>query len=205
MYMGRECIKQNTKVAITITGKMKQTRNDIQKTKEKIIQLDKQGELIIPYLKTVFEKLLESNEELLKEISRYSYTYVAYEELMTVKEKAIWEEFFSVKKIYDKELSEFSSFKDKYKYFEPKNSEELKQQARVLLEKKGYIVDSPFEGDFERWIGVYARPKDKPTYLDPTDGEEVGLQEVYSVDGFKQDFAEWFEGEIVEGKVKEML
>ncbi|HGS8732561.1 TPA: Phi-29-like late activator, partial [Enterococcus faecalis] len=189
----------------TITGKMKQTRNDIQKTKEKIIQLDKQGELIIPYLKTVFEKLLESNEELLKEISRYSYTYVAYEELMTVKEKAIWEEFFSVKKIYDKELSEFSSFKEKYKYFEPKNSEELKQQARVLLEKKGYIVDSPFEGDFERWIGVYARPKDKPTYLDPTDGEEVGLQEVYSVDGFKQDFAEWFEGEIVEGKVKEML
>ncbi|EMC2443984.1 TPA: Phi-29-like late activator [Enterococcus faecalis] len=203
--MGRECIKQNTKVAITITGKMKQTRNDIQKTKEKIIQLDKQGELIIPYLKTVFEKLLESNEELLKEISRYSYTYVAYEELMTVKEKAIWEEFFSVKKMYDKELSEFSSFKEKYKYFEPKNSEELKQQARVLLEKKGYIVDSPFEGDFERWIGVYARPKDKPTYLDPTDGEEVGLQEVYSVDGFKQDFAEWFEGEIVEGKVKEML
>lgn len=203
--MGRECIKQNTKVAITITGKMKQTRNDIQKTKEKIIQLDKQGELIIPYLKTVFEKLLESNEELLKEISRYSYTYVAYEELMTVKEKAIWEEFFSVKKIYDKELSEFSSFKEKYKYFEPKNSEELKQQARVLLEKKGYIVDSPFEGDFERWIGVYARPKDKPTYLDPTDGEEVGLQEVYSVDGFKQDFAEWFEGEIVEGKVKEVL
>ena len=203
--MGRECIKQNTKVAINITGKMKQTRNDIQKTKEKIIQLDKQGELIIPYLKTVFEKLLESNEELLKEISRYSYTYVAYEELMTVKEKAIWEEFFSVKKIYDKELSEFSSFKEKYKYFEPKNSEELKQQARVLLEKKGYIVDSPFEGDFERWIGVYARPKDKPTYLDPTDGEEVGLQEVYSVDGFKQDFAEWFEGEIVEGKVKEML
>ncbi|EGO5832022.1 MULTISPECIES: hypothetical protein [Enterococcus] len=203
--MGRECIKQNTKVAITITGKMKQTRNDIQKTKEKIIQLDKQGELIIPYLKTVFEKLLESNEELLKEISRYSYTYVAYEELMTVKEKAIWEEFFSVKKMYDKELSEFSSFKEKYKYFEPKNSEELKQQARVLLEKKGYIVDSPFEGDFERWIGVYARPKDKPTYLDPTDGEEVGLQEAYSVDGFKQDFAEWFEGEIVEGKVKEML
>ncbi|NSU70358.1 Phi-29-like late activator [Enterococcus faecalis] len=203
--MGRECIKQNTKVAITITGKMKQTRNDIQKTKEKIIQLDKQGELIIPYLKTVFEKLLESNEELLKEISRYSYTYVAYEELMTVKEKAIWEEFFSVKKIYDKELSEFSSFKEKYKYFEPKNSEELKQQARVLVEKKGYIVDSPFEGDFERWIGVYARPKDKPTYLDPTDGEEVGLQEVYSVDGFKQDFAEWFEGKIVEGKVKEML
>ena len=71
------------------------------------------------------------------------------------------------------------------------------------LEKKGYIVDSPFEGDFERWIGVYARPKDKPTYLDPTDGEEAGLQELYSVDGFKQDFAKWFEFEVVEGKLKE--
>ncbi|HBI1946459.1 TPA: Phi-29-like late activator, partial [Enterococcus faecalis] len=52
---------------------------------------------------------------------------------MAVKEKAIWEEFFSIKKLYDKELSEFASFKEKYKYFEPKNSEELKKQARVLL------------------------------------------------------------------------
>ncbi|MFR2550364.1 MAG: hypothetical protein ACLS8D_00310 [Clostridioides difficile] len=161
--------------------------------------------MTIPFLKTTFEKLSESNEELLKEISRYDYTYVVHEAEMTVKEKAIWEEFFNIKKFYDKELSEFASFKEKYKYFEPKNSEELKKQARLLLEKKGYIVDSPFEGDFERWIGVYARPKDKPTYLDPTDGEEAGLQELYSVDGFKQDFAEWFEGEIVEGKLINMV
>ncbi|MBX8942301.1 Phi-29-like late activator [Enterococcus faecalis] len=200
--MNREFVERNTKIANSIIGKMKKSRNDIQKTKEKIVQLDEQGELAIPFLKTAFERLSESNEELLKEISRYSYTYVAYEALMTVKEKAIWEEFFSVKKLYDKELSEFTSFEEKYKYFEPKNSEELKKQARVLLEKKGYIVDSPFEGDFERWIGVYARPKDKPTYLDPTDGEEAGLQELYSVNGFKQDFAEWFEFEIVNGIVK---
>ncbi|HCT6699342.1 Phi-29-like late activator [Enterococcus faecalis] len=202
--MGREFIKQATKVAIAITEKMKKGRNDLKKVKEKIIQLDKQGELTIPFLKTTFEKLSESNEELLKEISRYGYTYVVHEAEMTVKEKAIWEEFFSIKKLYDKEISEFASFKEKYKYFEPKNSEELKKQARVMLEKKGYIVDSPFEGDFERWIGVYARPKDKPTYLDPTDGEEAGLQELYSVNGFKQDFAEWFEGEIVEGKLIKM-
>ncbi|MGH2233496.1 Phi-29-like late activator, partial [Enterococcus faecalis] len=83
--------------------------------------------------KTSFEKVTESNEELLKEISRYDNTYVVYEAEMTVKEKAIWEEFFSLKKLYDKELSEFASFKEKYKYFEPKNSEELKKQARVLL------------------------------------------------------------------------
>ncbi len=204
MYMGREFIKQATKVAIAITEKMKKGRNDLKKVKEKIIQLDKQGELTIPFLKTTFEKLSESNEELLKEISRYGYTYVVHEAEMTAKEKAVWEEFFSIKKLLDKELSEFASFKEKYKYFEPKNSEELKKQARVMLEKKGYIVDSPFEGDFERWIGVYARPKDKPTYLDPTDGEEAGLQELYSVNGFKQDFAEWFEGEIVEGKLIKM-
>lgn len=201
--MNREFVERNTKIANSIIGKMKKSRNDLQKTKEKIVQLDEQGELTIPFLKTAFERLLEYNEELLKEISRYSYTYAAYKEVMTVKEKAVWEEFFSVKKLYDKELSEFINFKEKYKYFEPKNSEELKKQARVLLEKKGYIVDSPFEGDFERWIGVYARPKDKPTYLDPTDGEEAGLQELYSVDGFKQDFAEWFEFEVVEGILKE--
>ena len=201
--MSREFIERNTKVAISITEKMKKGKNDLQKTKEKIVQLDEQGELTIPFFKITFEKLSESNEELLKEISRYSYTYVAHEAEMTAKEKAVWEEFFSIKKLYDKELSEFASFKEKYKYFEPKNSEELKKQACFLLEKKGYIVDSPFEGDFERWIGVYARPKDKPTYLDPTDGEEAGLQELYSVDGFKQDFAEWFEFEVVEGKLKE--
>lgn len=203
--MSREIIERNTKVAIAITEKMKKGRKILKKAKEKIIQLDKQGELTIPFLKTTFEKLSESNEELLKEISRYDYTYVVHEAEMTVKEKAIWEEFFSIKKLYDKELSEFASFKEKYKYFEPKNSKELKKQARLLLKKKGYIVDSPFEGDFERWIGVYARPKDKPTYLDPTDGEETGLQELYSVDGFKQDFAEWFEGEIVEGKLINMV
>lgn len=45
----------------------------------------------------------------------------------------------------------------------------------MLLEKKGYIVDSLFEGDFERWIGVYVRFKDKLIYLDLIDGEEVGL------------------------------
>ncbi|EGO6140648.1 Phi-29-like late activator [Enterococcus faecalis] len=202
MNREREYVERNTKIANSIIGKMKKSRNDLQKTKEKIVQLDEQGELTIPFLRTTFEKLSESNEELLKEISRYSYTYVAYAEVMMVKEKAIWEEFFSVKKLYNKELSEFASFEEKYKYFEPKNSEELKQQVRVLLEKKGYIVDSPFEGDFERWIGVYARPKDKPTYLDPTDGEEAGLQELYSVNGFKQDFAEWFEFEIIEGGLK---
>ena len=139
-----------------------------------------------------------------KDITRYSYTYVVHESAMIKKEKLIWDDFFNVKKLYDKEVSEFREFVERYKYFEPSNSDELKKQARMLLEKKGFVVDSPFEGDFEKWIGVYARPKDKPTYLDPVDGEEVALQELYSIDGFKQDFAEWFEFELVDGRVVDM-
>lgn len=54
--MSREVIERNTKVAIAITEKMKKGRNDLKKAKEKIIQLDKQGELTIPFLKTTFEK-----------------------------------------------------------------------------------------------------------------------------------------------------
>ncbi|XUC00080.1 hypothetical protein IGM14_002247 [Enterococcus sp. DIV2349] len=83
--MSREFIERNTKVAISITEKMKKGKNDLQKTKEKIVQLDEQGELTIPYLKITFEKLSESNEELLKEISRYEYTYVVHEAEMAVK------------------------------------------------------------------------------------------------------------------------
>lgn len=83
--------------------------------------------MIIFYLKIIFEKFLELNEEFLKEILRYEYIYVVYEVEMVVKEKVIWEEFFSIKKLYDKEFLEFVNFKEKYKYFEFKNSEELKK------------------------------------------------------------------------------
>ena len=54
--MSREFIERNTKVAISITEKMKKGKNDLQKTKEKIVQLDEQGELTIPYLKITFER-----------------------------------------------------------------------------------------------------------------------------------------------------
>ncbi|EKL7559213.1 hypothetical protein PSN82_002903, partial [Enterococcus faecalis] len=43
--------------------------------------------------------------------------------------------------------------------------EELKEQARTELNEWGLIIDGCFEGDFETWIGCYARPKDKPTAL----------------------------------------
>lgn len=72
----------------------------------------------------------------------------------------------------------------------------LKAQVREELKEQGFIIDSSFEGDFKTWIGVYARPKDKPTYLDPQNDKEAEEQEQYSINGFKQDFSEWFEWEI---------
>ena len=202
--MDREIIERNTKVAIAITEKMKECRKDIRKSEEQLQSLESERKLTIPYLKATIRRLFESIDEVNKDITRYSYTYVVHESAMIKKEKLIWDDFFNVKKLYDKEVSEFREFVERYKYFEPSNSDELKKQARMLLEKKGLVVDSPFEGDFEKWIGVYARPKDKPTYLDPVDGEEVALQELYSIDGFKQDFAEWFEFELVDGRVVDM-
>ncbi|MHC5216833.1 hypothetical protein ACYSNR_09200 [Enterococcus sp. LJL128] len=82
--------------------------------------------------------------------------------------------------------------------------ERLKEEARQLLDKKGFIVDGMFEGDFIQWVGAYARPKDKPTYLDPADEAEAMLQDKYSVNGFKQDFSEWFEWKVVNGQLEEM-
>ncbi|WP_249540745.1 hypothetical protein, partial [Escherichia coli] len=71
-----------------------------------------------------------------------------------------------------------------------------RNQVREILKKKGYIVDSYFESDYVTWVGVYARPENKPTYLDPATSEDAYLQNKYRVDDFKQDFAEWFEWEI---------
>lgn len=79
---------------------------------------------------------------------------------------------------------------------------EIQTQVREILRKQGYLVDSYFEGDYKTWIGVYACPEDKPTYLDPATSEDVYLQNKYRIDGFKQDFAEWFEWSIEDGIVQ---
>lgn len=80
--------------------------------------------------------------------------------------------------------------------------ESLKEQVREQLGVKGYVVDSMFEMDDEvTWIGVYARPKDKPTALDPRDEEEARWQDEHRVNGMVQDFTEWFEWEVKDGKL----
>lgn len=73
----------------------------------------------------------------------------------------------------------------------------IKAQVREELTKKGFLIDSSFEyGDNNEWVGVYARPQDKPTALDPYDEEEEKEQEKYAINGMKQDFSEWFEWDI---------
>ncbi|MCC4312135.1 hypothetical protein [Carnobacterium maltaromaticum] len=79
---------------------------------------------------------------------------------------------------------------------EQDNIEVLKEKVREFLREKGYLIDSSFEGDFIKWVGVYARPRNRPTYLDASNFEEATEQEKYSENGFKQDFSEWFEWKI---------
>ena len=73
--------------------------------------------------------------------------------------------------------------------------EVIKEKVREFLSEKGYVAET-FDGDFETWIAVYARPVNMPSSLDPSDWEEAALQDKYSRNGFKQDFSEYFECKI---------
>lgn len=84
---------------------------------------------------------------------------------------------------------------------ETKNVEQLKEQARNDLHQRGLVIEGIFEGDFETYIACYARSKDKPTALDPSNEEEAKEQAKYAVNGFPQDFSEWYEWEINNGKL----
>ena len=55
---------------------------------------------------------------------------------------------------------------------ETRSVEQLKEQARNDLHQRGLVVEGIFEGDFETYIGCYARPLDKPTALDPMNEKE---------------------------------
>ena len=73
--------------------------------------------------------------------------------------------------------------------------EVIKEKVREFLSEKGYVAET-FDGDFETWIAVYARPVNMPSSLDPSDWEEAALQDKYGRNGFKQDFSEYFEWKI---------
>lgn len=83
--------------------------------------------------------------------------------------------------------------------------EKLKDQARNDLYQRGLVIEGNFKGDFKTYIGCYARPLDKPTGLDPMNEKEAQEQAKYAVNGFPQDFTEWYEWEINHGKLKNFL
>lgn len=78
----------------------------------------------------------------------------------------------------------------------------LKNQANEQLAKRHLKIDGCFEGDFTTWIGCYAIPENKPTALDPMNEEEAKEQDKHRINGMVQDFSEWYEWEINNGKLE---
>lgn len=193
----REFIENHLiKMIVKETEKLIKTINDITKIKKIIEDLDENKKLTIPVLTS---KVNDCEGEIhFRETAyrRIDSLYEIHRRNLTNKEWALWNEYFEKKKEFAVQVTKFQEFASKYRFFLPNNAQDMQEKVRKLLAKKGYLVDGYFEGNYETWIGVYARLKDKPTYLDAKDGEDADLQNQYRVDGFKQDFSEWFEWEI---------
>ncbi|MGH1892199.1 Phi-29-like late activator, partial [Enterococcus durans] len=145
--------------------RLDQTVIDLLKTIDRVKMLESSGELNLLFLKKNFEKYTDQIELIQKEIKRISHLYTMYGKEMQVSERVIWENYYKLEFKFQYTAKEFLSFMEEYKHFIPSNANKLKQRIREILSKKGLIVDGSFEGDYVTWIGVYARPKDKPTYL----------------------------------------
>lgn len=202
MEVSREFILRITRECGFISEKLDKTTATLNRIMKQIEELDNEGELTIPYLKK--RTATGASEITIRqyEMKRSDYLYPLNEKYMKLSDKTCWSDYFLAVRKFKLTVAEFTDFLDRYKNFVPNNTSELQQKVRDILTKKDFIIDGAFEGDYATWIGVYARPKDKPTYLDPSNEEEARLQEKYSVDGFKQDFSEWFEWGI---KDKELI
>ncbi|GKS55476.1 hypothetical protein IGJ91_002245 [Enterococcus sp. DIV0765f] len=170
-------------------------------TMNKVKELEESQELTLPYLKKIIEKRASEIDECNRGIRQISSLTFLGKQEENWQDTIVWSDYMKLRKKFHLVVEDFGNFVEQYKYYTPPNSEGLKQKVITILNKMGYIVDSYFEGDYATWIGVYARPKDKPTYLDPRDAEEAALQEKHSVNGFKQDFSEWFEWEIKDNEI----
>lgn len=181
--------------------KLDQVTATLRKTKRTIQDLALHDSLAIPTLRTTLDNCeleigyQENQYRVLRNL------YETYERELNQTEKIRCQEYLEKNKEFFREATRFREFANSYKGYLPRNVPQLKEKVRNLLAEKGFVVDGYFEGDYATWIGVYARPKDKPTYLDPRDAEEAALQEKHSVNGFKQDFAEWFEWDIKENEI----
>lgn len=170
-------------------------------TMNKVKELDESKELTLPYLKKIIEQRASEIDECNRGIRQInSLTFLGKQE-ENWRDTIVWSDYMKLRNKFHMAVEDFKNFVEQYKYYTPSNSEGLKRKVISILNKEGYIVDGYFEGDYATWIGVYARPKDKPTYLDSRDVEEAALQEKYSVNGFKQDFSEWFEWEIKNNEI----
>lgn len=204
MEVSREFILRITRECGFISEKLDKTTATLNRIMKQVEELDNEGKLTIPYLKK--RTAIGTSEIGIRqyEMKRSDYLYPEYEKFMKPVDKLCWSDYFLAIKKFNLTVAEFTDFLDRYKNFVPNNASELQRKVRDILTKKGFIIDGYFEGDYVTWIGVYARPKDKPTYLDPSNAEEARLQEKYSVGGFKQDFSEWFEWEIIDGKLTDI-
>ncbi|KAA9178921.1 hypothetical protein F6X86_06695 [Enterococcus durans] len=197
----REAIRQVTKRCTMEHEELVNTIELLKSTKKNIQELAENGLLTIPKIETTSKKCWEEIEKRNKEYQRLRTLHVVYEAEGIMPDKDHWYKYLEKKKVFSRISADFQDFIERFKDYIPEKSTELQRKVREILAIKGYIADSCFEGDYETWIGVYARPKDKPTYLDPRDDEEAALQEKYSVNGFKQDFSEWFEWEIKDNEI----
>lgn len=198
----REFIERITAAIVKVSEDLEQTTTSIRHKMIEIKRLDNGGTLTIPVLKKAIEFCSTEIESAIKEISNHDHLFTIYRDDMTDADLGKWEDYHDAKVEFTKQHYKYSSFAEEYKYFKPNNSEDIEKQVRRICQRKGCIIDGGFEGDYDTWVGVYARPEDKPTYLDAANGEEVELQEKYMVGGFKQDFSEWFEWTIEDGKVQ---
>ena len=185
--------------------KMKEIKTKIKKIMNKINGMNKEKSLTIPFLAKECSCLDCEIGVVESEIRCQKSNVEYYWKRVNSKSHEEWVlgNWLEENYVFRQECKKYQEFKERYKNFMPANAEALKEEVRKVLRKKGYVVDSYFEGDYVEYIGVYARPEDKPTYLDPLNEEEFRLQEKYSVDGFKQDFAEWFEWGIKDGHLVE--
>lgn len=163
------------------------------------------GTLTIPYLKRVTKRTFEQIDTLMSQGKRHEKMCERLlDECTSRSQLSKIEHFCYVFDNYKVVVQRFKEFIKGYENYQPRNAKEICRQVNESLQKRGFVVDGYFEGDFATWVGVYARPIDKPTYLDALTDEDAELQEKYrDENGFKRDFAEWFEWEIVNGQIIE--
>lgn len=205
MVVGEVNLDMLVQNVLVLTNVLENQNKVFKRAMQEITSKEEDGTLTIPFLKKSFEKCFENREDFMKRGSSLKNRLLCLSNCSNGfgRHSGVIDEFLAVFNRYRICQHLVDESQEKYRYFVPVNAKLIQQQVRDRLLKDGYIVDSEFEGDYATWVGVYARPKDKPTYLDASTAEEAALQNKYRVDGFKRDFSEWFEWEINEGKISE--